>query len=295
MLVHCQAGMSRSVSTVVAYLMRQWKLPFDLALEMFRDVYPSAAPAENFCEQLQVFEDAGFLLEDDAPPALEPLRVLQRSTEHQGTQKHHLGSDGKAVDESVEATDGHGEQEQKSTGKIVQLQDSFASGSDFGSIAKGQGSDGFWQSALTGLHLQQGMSAAAAKEKVMATWGQASPLSPWRLYVQEWRAYTWRTVDVDIARELRKELVHETLTRNRGVQMPQSSGVCCCAKCHKALFSSQNLLHDCPGGYYVEPMQWMEASSSEGKLNCACGAKLGSYTWSGQSCGCKLWMAPASW
>eukprot|EP01052_Picozoa_sp_SAG31_P068706 SAG31_NODE_27515_length_425_cov_0.496933_1_plen_85_part_10 len=31
----------------------------------------------------------------------------------------------------------------------------------------------------------------------------------------------------------------------------------------------------------------------KGKLNCPCGAKLGSYNWSGAQCSCGAWVSPA--
>ena len=37
----------------------------------------------------------------------------------------------------------------------------------------------------------------------------------------------------------------------------------------------------------------MMTSAAQGKLACACGAKLGGFTWNGQMCMCGTLMAPA--
>ncbi|KAG6333939.1 hypothetical protein ID866_5150 [Astraeus odoratus] len=59
-LVHCQAGVSRSATIVTAYLMYSRKLDVSTALEMLRKVRPSVEPNEGFLYQLEVFHDASY-------------------------------------------------------------------------------------------------------------------------------------------------------------------------------------------------------------------------------------------
>ncbi|CAE6924199.1 DUSP12, partial [Symbiodinium sp. CCMP2592] len=212
-LVHCFAGASRSASIVTAYLMRTWRLPFSLALQIFKATYPNASPAENFCEQLKVFEAAGFCLGEDG--------------------------DGLQVPEA--------------------------------DLMRGAPPQELWRTALMDLYIRDGMSHACAVENVTEC-----PFT--------------QTLSPELALALQRELV-----RSLGVRLPVAtspSSVCCCTKCQKPLFSSAHVLHECASGHYVEPMQWMSTSASEGKLNCECGAKLGSFSWTGQSCGCGEWRAP---
>ncbi|KAJ7552133.1 hypothetical protein O6H91_06G043100 [Diphasiastrum complanatum] len=55
-LVHCFAGRSRSVTVLVAYLMRTYALSLSQALELVKAKRPEASPNTGFLRQLQIFE-----------------------------------------------------------------------------------------------------------------------------------------------------------------------------------------------------------------------------------------------
>ncbi|KAG7530702.1 hypothetical protein FFLO_04872 [Filobasidium floriforme] len=57
-LVHCQAGMSRSATIVAAYLMKVLGVGVDEALDMIRNVRPVIEPSQTFREQLEVYHYA---------------------------------------------------------------------------------------------------------------------------------------------------------------------------------------------------------------------------------------------
>lgn len=57
--VHCQAGISRSTSFVVAYLMYRFGLRLKDALHAVRRKRPQVEPNPNFMEQLQVYAEMG--------------------------------------------------------------------------------------------------------------------------------------------------------------------------------------------------------------------------------------------
>ncbi|KAI0825190.1 hypothetical protein BC628DRAFT_1410586 [Trametes gibbosa] len=59
-LVHCQAGMSRSVSIAAAYLMVSQGLDPDAAIEVIRKVRPDVQPNDGFMRQLEIFHAASF-------------------------------------------------------------------------------------------------------------------------------------------------------------------------------------------------------------------------------------------
>jgi len=58
-LVHCAAGISRSATFVIGYLMAREGLSFDAALESVRTVRPWVCPNVGFCAQLREFERIG--------------------------------------------------------------------------------------------------------------------------------------------------------------------------------------------------------------------------------------------
>ncbi|KAI5065217.1 hypothetical protein GOP47_0019912 [Adiantum capillus-veneris] len=55
-LVHCFAGKSRSVTVVVAYLMKTYGMNFTEALDLVRSKRPQAAPNPGFILQLKMLE-----------------------------------------------------------------------------------------------------------------------------------------------------------------------------------------------------------------------------------------------
>ncbi|BGP24976.1 tyrosine protein phosphatase yvh1 [Rhodotorula toruloides] len=55
-LVHCQAGVSRSTTLLAAYLMRKLGLNVEQAVERIRSVRPQVEPSEFFLMQLELFE-----------------------------------------------------------------------------------------------------------------------------------------------------------------------------------------------------------------------------------------------
>ncbi|KIJ36307.1 hypothetical protein M422DRAFT_212249 [Sphaerobolus stellatus SS14] len=61
-LVHCQAGMSRSATIVAAYLMHKQRIDVQTAVEMIRKVRPSIQPNPGFMAQLEVFYSAHYQL-----------------------------------------------------------------------------------------------------------------------------------------------------------------------------------------------------------------------------------------
>lgn len=55
-LVHCSAGVSRSVSIVVAYLMREKNMSYDKAIDYVRKRRPVANPNRSFVQQLKTLQ-----------------------------------------------------------------------------------------------------------------------------------------------------------------------------------------------------------------------------------------------
>ena len=56
-LVHCQAGISRSSSIVIAYLIRKNKINFDASFQIVKDKRPYIFPNKGFIKQLKRFSE----------------------------------------------------------------------------------------------------------------------------------------------------------------------------------------------------------------------------------------------
>jgi dual specificity phosphatase 12 len=59
-LIHCQAGVSRSVTVLAACLMKSKKIKRDEALEIIKRKRSSIAPNDGFMEQLNLYYDLDF-------------------------------------------------------------------------------------------------------------------------------------------------------------------------------------------------------------------------------------------
>ncbi|XP_062204126.1 uncharacterized protein LOC133906279 isoform X2 [Phragmites australis] len=66
-LVHCFAGVSRSASIIVAYLMRSERKSLEEALESLKEISELACPNDGFLDQLKFFEEMGFKVDTSSP------------------------------------------------------------------------------------------------------------------------------------------------------------------------------------------------------------------------------------
>lgn len=56
-LVHCQAGLSRSATIVAAWLIRKFNMPADAALELIRKFRPEIRPNSGFYSKLKEYHN----------------------------------------------------------------------------------------------------------------------------------------------------------------------------------------------------------------------------------------------
>lgn len=72
MYVHCYAGMSRSTTIVIAYLMKTFRWGYDATLHFVRFKRSIANPNEGFAAQLRNYEKTlGIVPRAGFPPAAE--------------------------------------------------------------------------------------------------------------------------------------------------------------------------------------------------------------------------------
>ncbi|RKP25622.1 protein-tyrosine phosphatase-like protein, partial [Syncephalis pseudoplumigaleata] len=63
-LVHCQAGVSRSAAVVIAYIMKMERLPYEQALAYVQTTRASVCPNAGFSEQCQLFATMNFTIDE---------------------------------------------------------------------------------------------------------------------------------------------------------------------------------------------------------------------------------------
>jgi len=88
-LVHCMAGVSRSSSIVIAYLMRYRRVTFLEAFEMVRQQRPVIAPNRGFKEQLMVWEKFLEKYDEGKNEDLSTIKKEDRFTEEWFVIRHH--------------------------------------------------------------------------------------------------------------------------------------------------------------------------------------------------------------
>lgn len=66
-MIHCDLGISRSPTIIVAYLMRKLRIPAIEVLEFVKSkqTTPRVRPSRNFTRQLQVWEEVGYQVWED--------------------------------------------------------------------------------------------------------------------------------------------------------------------------------------------------------------------------------------
>lgn len=57
MVVHCQMGISRSATIIIAYLMQRFKWSFKESRNYLRDCRPVIYPNDGFVRQLRIWEE----------------------------------------------------------------------------------------------------------------------------------------------------------------------------------------------------------------------------------------------
>ncbi|KAL9988494.1 hypothetical protein ACROYT_G002948 [Oculina patagonica] len=84
-IVHCLAGVSRSATVVLAYLMNSNQMSLDDAIGFLKSVYPKANPNFGFLEQLQLYEAMGNRV-DKTNPVYKQYRLQLLASQIQSQQ-----------------------------------------------------------------------------------------------------------------------------------------------------------------------------------------------------------------
>ena len=83
-LVHCSQGVSRSATFIIAYLMQKYHLSIDQALHAVKRKCPGAEPNPGFMNQLKLYNEMGFKIDESNQKYNEILKSNSLKTDPTG-------------------------------------------------------------------------------------------------------------------------------------------------------------------------------------------------------------------
>lgn len=289
-LIHCIAGISRSVTCTAAYLMRHNNWTAEQALEYIKSKRHVANPNASFREQLDVYYDCGY----EVSPKMAPYRryLLKRQSEEAKFNKIAHVPD-KVVYTSESTTTAC-----LSTRRVLQLLTDKLKLSNV-SVKEG---------VILVVGSDDSELVPSLDDSPLLVKAEVSKRDSGAKIVLRIRG----SEDIDISDEI-VSLHHQTT--------PSKKSQIRCKKCRNPLAASHGFVLHTPKDstasfaprnglaassslspscmqYFVEPVSWMrpelEQGKLEGKLSCPkCSSKIGSYHWQGEKCSCGLWVTPA--
>ena len=257
--VHCHGGVSRSAAICVGFIMKQWKLSFTDALALVRQNYPAADPADNFVEQLRLFEAVNFDLKSDH-------RELRRYRTRMEARRRVGDTHAPSVDAEVAR--------EVATNSC------------------------FWKVALERLYstIDSGLTSEEVTEKVELLMSKAKYRSqPAMLYVNVCKKYNVTSISDPLV----VAAVEAMKVPAAPVVVKRPTHRFSCRKCRGNLFTDLDVVHrhfefksTC---IFTEAVIGTEGV--QGKITCpnkTCRAKLGQFNWAGFKCNeCSHWQSPA--
>ncbi|KAF6745368.1 phosphatases II [Ephemerocybe angulata] len=266
-LVHCQAGISRSATIVAAYLMKTRNLNPQAALKMVRDARPIISPNPGFLEQLEVFYEAFYTVSPEAP----------------GVRRFYM-------ERTV------GQLRGSQSGGVASMPEMYANldpsptppASGVLSPPSAEGSDTMNDiprpRRRRRIRCKMCRRELATREH-MLDHGQIGPSTPRP-------ASPVTGGEIEPLSSLPKELQPTLIAPERSIHgNPATQSL--------AVAVPPILTNPRCSGYFVEPLKWMDPFLSlgglSGKIVCPnqrCKAKLGNYDWAGVGCGCGQWVTP---
>ena len=103
-LIHCVAGISRSVTITIAYLMKQYRMPLQKAYDYIKNRRPAISPNLNFMGQLLEYERMLDLGSNEHSPelkAMDPLATALEETLEINTTLHPSDNPSKLISDSL--------------------------------------------------------------------------------------------------------------------------------------------------------------------------------------------------
>ncbi|KAI0792541.1 protein-tyrosine phosphatase-like protein [Abortiporus biennis] len=327
-LVHCQAGISRSATIVAAYLMYSQGMNLQEALDLIRQARPVADPNENFMSQLEIFHQASFKVSrhDKGIRMYYLDRVMKEIMNGDGTgpiQTDMLARHPDTPGPSRKAAPrrrirckmcrqelatrehmlDHGQlgpatpieplaaSASPTTEDLPQVRFPIPSNEAYDSAVK-LGQDLSDNLTISESKLRDSETSETQDSTQISTEAESGPLTSTPTPSKSYPVHP-------------SALNHQLLTNpklaalRQGIPLPPHLLNVRTNSTVTPADSPPILVNSKCSGYFVEPMKWMEPFLSKGELagkiicpNKKCNAKLGNYDWAGVCCSCKEWVIP---
>ncbi|KAJ1994867.1 tyrosine protein phosphatase yvh1 [Dimargaris cristalligena] len=260
-LVHCMAGISRSASVVIAYIMKSLEMPLKEAYSLVQEKRDFIQPNPGFYKQLQMYESMGCEVgsnhatyrryeaarEAETKRATRPVPTKPNSPTYRPDQ--HIN-----IPVTVMSTAGP----------------SHTSPAPAAALAATGGKTGYRCKKCRHVLFNDDFVVEHAPAATKSFTGHKNHNQP--QYIIQPISETSNAMFTE-RRYLQTALpTPPSSTQTKGPSAPCSS-------------------------YFVEPMKWIDGAHNgthEGRIDCSkCGTKLGAYDWAGSSCSCSRWVTPA--
>lgn len=272
-LVHCMAGVSRSATTVCAWLMRHNFWTPQQAIEHVKSKRKVANPNSSFLEQLQVYYDCGFNVSDNNP--IYRHWCLKNKAE----SAYSIAPNVETYAENAPTKFPNTKQTKcfEILPTIVQKLNIRESWPNCRLIVEDRvlGLDD--PAPLSNPTLQ--IKIPNQNEDIIVPLGVLFEDKVTDLKCKKCRCLLATSHQL---------IIHEPLNKDQTGKLHQMT--------RNGMAFDSSVDQQCTS-YFIEPVKWMkgelEQGKLEGKLNCPkCNSKLGAYHWQGAKCSCGVWVTP---
>ena len=283
-LIHCHAGLSRSVTFAAAYLMAKTKCTLQEALDSIKERIPDAQPNPGFISQLQRLEVylANTLPARKASPAITqetPPGMPTCSSSDHPTANVPISSSSTTSSSSSSTT--------STTSSTTTSEPSLSSPSTSTTESSDETNSSIEPSIETGSSSESNVQTTSIPVGSSTSHDLSGSSEGTLIPVVQTQRYRCRQCRFGL---FGVEDIIEHADEN-GYTFTKSR--------IKLSKDQSRSIHKC-NNYFIDQLPWMSAAPMnslvevEGKLHCPkCAYRLGSWAWNGAQCSCGYWATPA--
>lgn len=269
-LVHCEHGVSRSPTVVVAYLMWKECVPLKVAMEVVVGKKPDVRPNAGFMEQLNLWDQMNCRI-DVQCKGYKAYRLKRAA--HEIKETGHVEAVAMSPDPFLQLSESSSYFRCRKCRRLLFTDNSVLSHP----VGEGQEAFGWHKRLKKANPVQVERSTAEATEAG----------NGWTTTVDSETATMISTTSPDLEPAEENVKTHVTTDQTDETDITVLSSKLSSMASPEATCSS----------YFIEPVEWMEPTiigCLQGKITCPkCAGRLGSFDWAGAQCSCGRWITPS--